>query len=331
MKFRLVEDIDDDTYPIQEINDYLSKPLSTEEILSILDATPSNTMDTSTPMFILPDGRFVSVKQVVDAYGITNIDIIHNTLVEILVSKLLSELVKQDNSLSEHIRIWGSTYEEDFSQDMLEYLSDKLGWVRINCGTGFIEHRFYCVLGNRAYPSQMDSLLTWLNWGYENDKVAVLIFGDDESTASNTYSFKYYTPDEIIKKIKRFYSSGILYEDIQDKYYRFEVIDEYGENKGGIFRGLNMLIKQLWDEDNYLYDDLNNPISELEYLTPCPKNINDAKTIFAYKEKFYNENKELISDINYVLNELGWKLKTIKMNRPTNIVYEDDVQIGYIK
>ena len=79
-----------------------------------------------------------------------------------------------------------------------------------------------------------------------------------------------------------------------------------------------------------MYDDLNNPISELEYLTPCPKNINDAKTIFAYKEKFYNENKELISDVNYVLNELGWKLKTIKMNRPTNIVYEDDVQIGYI-
>lgn len=330
MKFRLVENIDGSGYPNHQIRDFMLQSLNTEQIINLINAKPTQTMDETSPMFILPDGRFISVKQVYkDNEHSSNEYLIHRLLAEEIAYKLLDVLAQEQEQLRDEIQLSKHYYVSDYADTIFEYLTNDLGWARINCGNQFTNGQFYCVLGNKFYPSQMLSLFDWLDWGYKNGKDDVLVYSAD-GNISRYYYFSDYTPDEIIKKIKRFYSSGILCEDIQDKYYRFEVIDEYGENKGGIFRGLNMLIKQLWDEDNYLYDDLNNPISELEYLTPCPKNINDAKTIFAYKEKFYNENKELISDINYVLNELGWKLKTIKMNRPTNIVYEDEVQIGYI-
>ena len=116
-----------------------------------------------------------------------------------------------------------------------------------------------------------------------------------------------------------------------EKYYRFEVRDSYGQNRGGIFRGLNNLIQELWDDDSWLYDDLNTPVSKLEYLTPNPTNITDPETKFAYKQSFYNENEELFEDIEYTLNELEWSLVTIELKRPANIVYEDQVQIAFIE
>lgn len=87
----------------------------------------------------------------------------------------------------------------------------------------------------------------------------------------------------------------------------------------------------MWDDDSWLYDDLNTPVSKLEYLTPNPTNITDPETKFAYKQSFYNENEELFEDIEYTLNELEWSLVTIELKRPANIVYEDQVQIAFIE
>jgi len=113
-------------------------------------------------------------------------------------------------------------------------------------------------------------------------------------------------------------------------YIRFEVKDDKGKNMGGLFRGLNKLLKDLWEDDNYLYDELNEPLSELEYLTIYPDGITDSKTKFAYTQDFYYEHEELFKDIEYVLNELDWELIMITLDRPNNVVYEDENQIAYI-
>lgn len=115
-----------------------------------------------------------------------------------------------------------------------------------------------------------------------------------------------------------------------DTYHRFEVVDDQGINQGGIFRGLNKLLNELWNEDSLLYDELNEPLSELEYLTPYPDGLEDTRIKFAYKSKFYTDNSELFDDIEYTLNELGWNIVKVDISKPSNIVYEDESQIAYI-
>ena len=115
-----------------------------------------------------------------------------------------------------------------------------------------------------------------------------------------------------------------------DKYYRITVIDDLGNNKGGLFRGLNQLIKDLYNNDDPFYDNINDPLSELEYLTYYPKDFNESKGIFAYKSNKYQEIENIILDLKAELNVIGWDLTISIIDRPMNIVYEDDEQIGYI-
>ena len=115
-----------------------------------------------------------------------------------------------------------------------------------------------------------------------------------------------------------------------DKYYRIEILNEKNNLVGGLFRGLNDLINDLWDADDPLYDYINSPLSELEYKTYYPKDFLYTDAIFAYKENKYKELEETILDLQYALNEIGWNLAIKIINRPENIVYEDDEQIAYI-
>ena len=115
-----------------------------------------------------------------------------------------------------------------------------------------------------------------------------------------------------------------------DKYYRIEVLNEKDNLVGGLFRGLNDLINDLWDADDPLYDYINNPLSELEYKTYYPKDFLYTDAIFAYKENKYKELEETILDLKAELNSIGWDLDIKIINRPENIVYEDDQQIAYI-
>ena len=115
-----------------------------------------------------------------------------------------------------------------------------------------------------------------------------------------------------------------------DTYYRIAVIDDSGNLKGGLFRGLNDLVKDLYDNDDPFYDNINDPLSELEYMTYYPEGFENSKAIFAYKPDKYEELSEIILDLKAELNEIGWDLIISKINRPENIVYEDEEQIAYI-
>ena len=212
MKFRLVENIDGGGYPNHQIRDFILQSLNTEQIIKLINAKPTQTMDETSPMFILPDGRFISVKQVYKDNGHRANGYMHNFLAEEIAYKLLDELAQKEEQLRDEINLGKNSYVSDYSGAILEYLTNDLGWTRINCGNQSTDRRFYCVLGNKFYPSQMLSLLDWLDWGYKNGKDDVLVYSAD-GNISRYYYFSDCTPDEIIKKIKRFYSSGILYED----------------------------------------------------------------------------------------------------------------------
>ena len=61
-------------------------------------------------------------------------------------------------------------YEEDslldkVTDEMLNNLTYSKDWARINCGTSYVETRFYCVLPNYMKSAQYSALEEWLLWG----------------------------------------------------------------------------------------------------------------------------------------------------------------------
>lgn len=113
-------------------------------------------------------------------------------------------------------------------------------------------------------------------------------------------------------------------------YYRIEIFNDNDEPQGGLFRGLKVLLGDLWEADDERYDYINEPLSWLEYNTPYPDNLDDPKIKFAYKQKFYSSYLEYFKDIEAELNKLDWSVKTIELSRPEKVIYEDDVQIAFI-
>jgi hypothetical protein len=181
------------------INEFLK--MTTEQIVKLVNIPHRDQIDTNSPMFILPNGTIVSVKEVGENLGY-NTSWVHGDLMYIIL-----------DTLANNLGLYYPTEMEDAENNLLEHLTDELGWARINCGTTWTEDRFYCVLPDKMTSSQFRSLEKWIEWGYDNHK------GDDEvlicfDDTNRVYDFKDNFPEDIIKKIKRYYSSGRLYESV---------------------------------------------------------------------------------------------------------------------
>ena len=173
---------------------------------------------------------------------------------------------------------------------------------------------------NLPTNAQIESLDGWIySLGYNNK-----LFVDGVE-----YNLSEVSSEYIIKRIKRYYSSGQLYESSNPEiFYRITVINPDGK-EAGLFRGLNKLLKRLWDNDDEIYDEINYPLSELEELTHYPENFNNKRAIFAYKEDKFNQIKDTLLDLEYALNAIHWEVKITKIRRPDKVVYEDEDQIAY--
>lgn len=119
-------------------------------------------------------------------------------------------------------------------------------------------------------------------------------------------------------------------DNVLSDYVRMEVINPDGKVVGGLFRGLKYLLDDLWESDDPMYDDLNEPLSRLEYITPYPNNLDNKGAKFAYTKEFYQDNIEEFKDIEYVLSELGWDITMTSIDNVDKILYRDDVQIAYL-
>ena len=169
--------------------------LSTDEIMEILGNPGSNEVDPHSPMFIIPNGQIVSVGDVTGD---------HNLGVHIDLFTELIDRIAEQNGLNV------PKAEDDDAKLPMEHSLDKLNWARVNCGETWGEDRFYCVLPDTLTNAQARSIEKWLEWGYDSHKERVLIYINNEYIY---YYFKDNFPEDIIKKIKRYYSSGRLYEN----------------------------------------------------------------------------------------------------------------------
>lgn len=103
-----------------------------------------------------------------------------------------------------------------------------------------------------------------------------------------------------------------------------------GSKIGGLFIETGKLLKQLWDDDSEYYDDINYCLGQLEVLMDVPDlDYNNKNYNFAFKKSFINnEIRELIDDLNYYLNLIGYEIIEENID-VSNITYEDDVQFAY--
>ena len=140
------------------------------------------------PSYILPDGKFV------DIYGTTINDKRLDTHYDV-------ETVLNDSGLS----------SGEFDSLSLNYTIQECGAIRCNTRT----HEHYILLNEeRPTINQFDSILKLLilmsdDLGYPS----VQIIADKDTY--KIYNFTDYAPEDIVGKIKRYYSSGNLYEAVE--------------------------------------------------------------------------------------------------------------------
>jgi hypothetical protein len=329
------------------INEFLK--MTTEQIVKLVNIPHRDQIDTNSPMFILPNGTIVSVKEVGENLGY-NTSWVHGDLMYIIL-----------DTLANNLGLYYPTEMEDAENNLLEHLTNELGWARINCGTTWTEDRFYCVLPDKMTTSQFRSLEKWIEWGYDNHK------GDDEvlicfEHTTRAYEFKDNFPEDIIKKIKRYYSSGKLYENRKElketmndndmnihpqvakelEYYRriaespynkgsrreYENIDNYKEYQKEIDRNgdKNLLVYGRFSNPNeyrrYTVDEIKKN-NKVVYAVPFARRYKDSD-LLVHRPDSGGEILVNIEDIVVVKNVNEMKENMNNGYRMDNGMIEDD-------
>lgn len=222
MKFRLLEYFEDDDfedeYPKEDVVEYIYNAINTEDILDLIGAQLQPHIKADTPMFITPKGRFVYADQITRDSGLTHLEHLqHWNIADIFLNGVMNMAIEDNPSLADHINKYRMAYITDstYQNELFTSLTDELGWARINCGITASDSRFYAVLPNKMTSGMLDALYEWLEWGYLNNRKEVLLYSDDNGDNSHIYSFREYAPEDIVKKIQRFYASGTFYEHKQ--------------------------------------------------------------------------------------------------------------------
>lgn len=197
-------------------NDLFSEKnlMNTFKSINILPAVTDNVP--KGPSFITRDGKFIDVMRTSDFIDRSKFTDRSNysALTHYDWLKLITEA------------LFGSKLRA--YRDMLQIVTDKLGWVRCNTGESPEEDRFYCVVPDRSEsrmtPKQYNSLEKYLIYGKNKNK-EVLVFGGDAGNTSNSYSLR--DPYYIIEKIKDYYRTGILMENVQFSNNALSRMDKY--------------------------------------------------------------------------------------------------------
>lgn len=206
------KNINEETEDIVVIDDYnmseyihdnvFSKSLN--QILNLGEIEVTNTISKKSPQFILPNGSIIDAHKYLEDWEIEGEEVHAHVLDRIFIRIM-------ENSTDNIDFMFSSTSE------FLDEFTDVYGLVRINPGTSEVENRFYCVIpykGTKMTSYQYDKLEEFLNIGMlELDKKDVTVMSTEGEYAH--YYFKETFPEDIIKKIKRYYSSGRLMEEVK--------------------------------------------------------------------------------------------------------------------
>ena len=272
--------------------------MSSDDIINLLGITNSSGIDMNSPMFILPNGTILSVNKVAKSIGIDLYDSKHSDIIYVILYAIAKKL--------------GVDYDNDdpyYEEQNLNRLTYELDWVRINCGTTWLESRFYCVLPNHMTSSQYHSLEKWLEWGYDNHEEEVLVFVSSYED-HQTYQFNDNFPEDIIKKIKRYYSSGRLYE--------------------GLLHSFNKLI-------NINVTEAEQIATKYVSTTPTYQSWIDNKGRFIDASKL-GSHYNLIDEVFWQLSDRGqlqdikpWDLDPDDYNKMTDLIGDSFTTTGWIQ
>lgn len=177
---------------------------SLNQILDLGEVEVTNTISKKSPQFILPDGSIIDAHKYLEDWDIEGEEV-HAHVLDRIFTRIM-----ENNTDNIHFT-FSSTSE------VLDEFTDVYGLVRINPGTSEVENRFYCVIpykDTKMTSYQYDKLEEFLNTGMlELNKKDVIVMSTGGEYAR--YYFKETFPEDIIKKIKRYYSSGRLMEEVK--------------------------------------------------------------------------------------------------------------------
>lgn len=213
--------------------------MSTEEIVdeASLQVTTNSVLG---PSFILPNGNSIFV----DKNGLANANGMHQDILLDICRKIL---YKKTNTIPNINR-------NAITENLYDYLIDTLGWVKMNTGSGASDNRCYVVIPSRKVKmknAQYYTLEDCLWIAYKDGKRDVQILeGFDNGGAIGRYSFSHYSPKEIIKEIKKFYSGGSFIYECKELH---EVYPNKGESKNDFIARFMSVTKDEYPNEKQRY------------------------------------------------------------------------------
>ena len=124
----------------------------------------------------------------------------------------------------------------------------------------------------------------------------------------------------------------IIDNKLDEKFYRYYIYDNYNKkNIGGLFRGIDTVLKVLEDEYEAYEDveDLNLIVSKLEYILKFPQ-LDRKDIVFYYTENGNDRAQPKIKEINNILKDYNFIVKVKITNDIGRIIYRDQDQVAVI-
>ena len=119
------------------------------------------------------------------------------------------------------------------------------------------------------------------------------------------------------------------------KYYRYEIYDEQGYYKGGIFRGMAYFLNLLYDrkgESDKIQTDyvVTNALSNAMIdMLSYPNNLTEGSDLtFYYTEYGHVKAATYIVLLKGIMRRYNYTLKEKVVKNVNNIVYQDEFQIA---
>lgn len=259
----------------------LNKHITLEEIKNIISTTfKIVSHPVKGQSYILPNGEFIELK-----------DNAHNEI---------------DFLLMDYDLIKDPEYYDSF-EDLT--LVNDFNSVRIGDGK-IINHSPYIILPkNKLTSAQYSSLEDWI-WSLEDKNIFI-----GSSKDNKDYSLEEYIPEEIIDKIKRYYSSGTLYESKIRKFFLNRLNESSDNNLFPTFieepefkqawKNLGLEDKELSELQHQIKDQRNAWIplgSEVYKFRFSPQNLTKGKRE-AFRIIFFVYLKDGSIDLYYIFTK----------------------------
>ena len=191
-------------YQIQKAYDKLRRAKD-KDILSLVGQTDwkiVNDVIMNRAMFVAPSGEIIAAKSSKGTHD-----------------RFPEDLILYVSGLPENEEPTDPFYFEQVIYDLLRDLTRLKGWIRLNGGSNAVEERCYAVLTDwnegRPTNAQLYVLEDLINMAYDNNREYVIIFFGEGGIDSKTFYFNQYMPEDIMRIVKRYYTSGRIYESFK--------------------------------------------------------------------------------------------------------------------